>query len=62
MKINLSEKASQVLLDLYKQSGEAGNLTHFLNKLICFQANNNQLPLIEDIKYGSKSQSMRHLQ
>tara|TARA_R100000544_G_C2205359_1_gene48950 strand:- start:289 stop:480 length:192 start_codon:yes stop_codon:yes gene_type:complete len=54
MKVKLSEQASTVLLDLYQRSGEEGNITHFLNKLICSQQNKIQLPFIEDINNGRK--------
>jgi len=51
MKVKLSDQASSVLLDLYQNSGEQGNITHFLNKLICTYQQS-QLPFIEDINNG----------
>lgn len=53
MKVKLSEQASSVLLTLYQQSGESGNITHFLNKLICKQEH--QFPYLEDNKNASST-------
>lgn len=46
MKVKLSDQAASVLLDLYQRSGETGNVTHFLNKLICKQEHH--FPYLED--------------
>jgi len=55
MKLNLSEKASTHLLALYKASGETGNLTHFINKLIT------KLPLNEDTHGHQEESHLRTL-
>ncbi len=56
MKLNLSEKASAHLLALYKESGEEGNLTHYINKLIT------QLPLKEDTYDNQEESHLRAMQ
>lgn len=45
IRVTLSEKASERLLELYALSNEQGNITHFLNKLIT------QFPIKEDKPY-----------
>lgn len=53
MKVKLSDQAASVLLDLYQRSGETGNVTHFLNKLICKQEH--QFPYLEDKNNASST-------